>query len=58
MNLLNEVFITMDDKHNVDLREETDEIRTYRMMEFLKLLKYPIAKEYVVVLQLEQNNSF
>ena len=45
LQILNDVFVEMDSRHDVDLRDEPDEQRAYRMVEFLKLLKYPINQE-------------
>lgn len=46
LQILNDVFVEMDSRHDVDLRDEPDEQRGYRMTEFLKLLKYPIPGDH------------
>ncbi|KDO31490.1 hypothetical protein SPRG_04104 [Saprolegnia parasitica CBS 223.65] len=45
LQILNEVFAAMDSRHNVDLRDELDEQRTYRYMELLQLLKYQLPPD-------------
>lgn len=45
LQILNEVLTEIDSKHNVDLRAETDEMRAYRYLEFLQLLKFPLPRD-------------
>lgn len=45
LQILNEVFTEIDAKHNVDLRNEADEQRAYRYLEFLQLLKFPLPRD-------------
>lgn len=40
LQLLNDVVSELDAKHRVDLRQETDEYRTFRFVECFKLLKF------------------
>ncbi len=35
----------MDSRHHIDIRDELDEQRTYRYMEFLQLLKYQLPSD-------------
>lgn len=50
LQVLNDVLAVMDARHDVDLRDEQDEQRGYRMTEFLRLLKYPIPGEVYVMI--------
>ncbi|OQR98409.1 Intraflagellar Transport Protein 81 [Achlya hypogyna] len=45
LQILNEVFAEMDSRHNIDIRDELDEQRTYRYMELLQLLKYQLPPD-------------
>ncbi|DAZ95015.1 TPA: hypothetical protein N0F65_003641 [Lagenidium giganteum] len=45
LQILNEVFTEIDQKHNVDLRNEADEQRAFRYLEFLQLLKFPLPRD-------------
>ncbi|OQS07614.1 Intraflagellar Transport Protein 81 [Thraustotheca clavata] len=45
LQILNEVFSAMDARHNIDLRDELDEQRTYRYMELLQLLKFQLPQD-------------
>lgn len=43
---MNDVFIELDEKHKVkSFRDEADEDRTYRFVQFLKLLNYPACSD-------------
>lgn len=46
LQILNEVFVEIDaTKHKVDLRNEADEVRAHRYLEFLQLLKFPLPRD-------------
>lgn len=45
LQILNEVFTEIDTKHQVDLRNEADEQRAHRYLEFLQLLKFPLPRD-------------
>ena len=40
--LLNSVFIHLDKRHKVDMRDESQAAMSSRMLEFIQIMKYPI----------------
>jgi hypothetical protein len=45
LQLLNDIFASMDASHQLDVREENDDARGQRMMAFITMLKFTFVDE-------------
>ena len=46
IELFNKILIVLDEKtHKVNMRNETDEVRVYRWVEFLQLMRYQFPSD-------------
>ena len=42
LSLLNDVFVHLDKRHKVDMRDESQSAMCARMLEFIQIMKYPV----------------